>query len=227
MEGLPIITKSPTDETVVPGGSCSFVAAYQNALYAVWHFVSPDGQTDLSYEEIGTKFPALQVVNGMGNAMELYNIPEDMNGWRVYCCYSNDVGTSNTETAGITVKKGTGTTASQGLTSANYPGLYTETYGSMGTMEITDQSGWYSITVTWPQDSYEIRMWEFAGNFDANGVLYYDNCVSTLFEFDEQGNETPIILFSGGSGKLEYNASNGGILWTSDNDLDVFDFSKT
>ena len=76
-------------------------------------------------------------------------------------------------------------------------------------------------------DSYEIRMWEFAGNFDANGVLYYDNCVSTLFEFDEQGNETPIILFSGGSGKLEYNASNGGILWTSDNDLDVFDFSKT
>ena len=43
---LPVVTKSPTDETVNEGGHAEFVARFENAVWAVWHFVSPDGETD-------------------------------------------------------------------------------------------------------------------------------------------------------------------------------------
>ena len=100
---LPIITKSPTDETVPIGGNCSFVARYENAVWAVWHFVSPDGQTDLTYEEASGQFPTLEIINGMYSTMKLRNIPAELNGWRVYCRYTNRSGDSDTKTALITV----------------------------------------------------------------------------------------------------------------------------
>ena len=40
---LPVITKHPGSETVTANGKCQFVTRYENALYAEWHFVSPDG----------------------------------------------------------------------------------------------------------------------------------------------------------------------------------------
>ena len=53
---LPEITKSPTDETVDEGGSCSFIGNYENAIWAVWHFVSPDGKTDYQYQKAAEEF---------------------------------------------------------------------------------------------------------------------------------------------------------------------------
>ena len=102
-ENLPIITKSPTDETVAVGGNCSFVARYENAVWAVWHFVSPDGQTDLTYEEASQLFPTLEIINGMYSTMKLRNIPVELSGWRVYCRYSNPSGYKDTGSALITV----------------------------------------------------------------------------------------------------------------------------
>ena len=102
-ENLPIITKSPTDETVAVGGNCSFVARYENAVWAVWHFVSPDGQTDLTYEEASQLFPTLEIINGMYSTMKLRNIPAELNGWRVYCRYTNKFGDMDTKSALITV----------------------------------------------------------------------------------------------------------------------------
>ena len=102
---LPAITKSPTSETVTAGGSCYFRADYKNAIWAVWHFVSPDGATDLSYEEAQKKFPEMQILNGMYSQMQLKNIPFELNGWKVYCRYSNRSGYSDTDTATITVKE--------------------------------------------------------------------------------------------------------------------------
>ncbi len=99
----PEITKHPTDETVKAGGSCMFVAKYKNALWAVWHFVSPDGKTDMDYKSINTQFPTLEVVNGMYSGMTLNNIPFEMNGWRVYCRYSNRDAYADTNMALITV----------------------------------------------------------------------------------------------------------------------------
>ena len=100
---LPVVTKHPTDETVKEGGSCMFVAWYENAIWAVWHFLSPDGQTDLTYEAAAKQFPTLEILNGMYSSMTLRNVPAELNGWRVYCRYSNDAGFTNTRTALITV----------------------------------------------------------------------------------------------------------------------------
>ena len=47
--GYPTVTKNPTNETVKEGGYCYFVAKYQNAKWATWHFVSPDGGTGDPY----------------------------------------------------------------------------------------------------------------------------------------------------------------------------------
>ena len=100
---LPIITKSPTGETVDIGGEAIFVAKYENALWAVWHFVSPDGSRDLTYEQAKEEFPDLWIVDGMYSIMTLRNIPAALNGWKVYCEYTNNNGSSNTEMAAITV----------------------------------------------------------------------------------------------------------------------------
>lgn len=101
---LPIITKSPTDETVNEGGSAMFVARYENAIWAVWHFVSPDKQTDMTYEAAQTRWPNMEIVNGMYSTMTLRNIPLDLNGWTVYCRYTNNSGSTDTKSALITVK---------------------------------------------------------------------------------------------------------------------------
>lgn len=100
---FPIITKSPTDETVKEGGECYFIAKYENATIAVWHFVSPDGQTDLTYVGAQEQFKPVEILNGMYSNLHLKNIPYSMNGWKVYCKYSNANGSAITKTALITV----------------------------------------------------------------------------------------------------------------------------
>lgn len=101
--GSPTVTKSPTNETVVEGGSCYFVAKYIDATWAVWHFVSPDGNTDLTYEEAQKEFASMEIIDGMYSTMQLQNIPLAANGWSVYCRYSNKVGSVDTARATITV----------------------------------------------------------------------------------------------------------------------------
>ena len=101
--GAPVVTKSPTDETVKVGESAYFVAKYNNANLARWHFVSPDGATDVQYDEAGKLFPGVQIVHGEYSTMQLKNITKDLDGWKVYCRYSNKVGYTDTEMATITV----------------------------------------------------------------------------------------------------------------------------
>ena len=103
--GSPVVTKSPTDETVKPGGSCWFAARHNGAQLARWHFVSPDGQTDLQYDdpEVARLFPDLRIKNGEFDTMQLQNIQSDLNGWRVYCRFSHKAGAVDTEMAKITV----------------------------------------------------------------------------------------------------------------------------
>jgi glucan biosynthesis protein len=51
-------------------------------------------------------FPDLKIKNGEFDAMQLSNIPADLNGWRVYCRFSNKAGAVDTEMATITVSNG-------------------------------------------------------------------------------------------------------------------------
>ena len=62
--GLPKVTKDPTDETVPVNGSCQFIARYENAELAEWHFVSPDGSLDADYSVVQNQFPALRIIGG-------------------------------------------------------------------------------------------------------------------------------------------------------------------
>ena len=101
--GAPEVTKSPTDETVKVGGNASFVAKYNNAILARWHFVSPDGTTDVQYDEAGKLFPGVQIIHGEYSTMQLRNITKDLDGWKVYCRYSNKAGYTDTAMATITV----------------------------------------------------------------------------------------------------------------------------
>ena len=98
------ITKDPTDEVVQEGGSCKFVGKAENAAKSVWHFVSPDGKTDVNYSKIAKTFPNLNASGGSGNTLKLGNIPYAMDGWSVYCRYSNgDDNYAKTEQASLTV----------------------------------------------------------------------------------------------------------------------------
>ena len=150
-EGAPKVTKSPTGETVNEGGSAIFVAKSEGALWAVWHFLSPDGTRDLVYTEAATQFPGLQITGGDQGTLRLSNIPSTLNGWRVYCAYANSIGAANTGTATITVQKN------------SVPGGG-QSSGGYGSKTVYTSSG-FPVTVTKNSD----------GTWTAsNGVLYYE-----------------------------------------------------
>ena len=118
----PVIKKNPTGETVNAGGKCQFVTRYENAKWAVWHFVSPDGTRDIDYLEAGKEFPTLKIINGYGKDMTLDKIPAELNGWKVYCRFSNDSASADTTAALITVKgSGTGSGSSAAPSNPNAP----------------------------------------------------------------------------------------------------------
>ena len=100
--GQPVVTKNPTDETVKAGGSCYFVAKYQDAINAEWHFVSPDGR-DLNYLQAQEEFPKMEIINGYSSTLQLKKIPAEINGWTMYCLFTNNVGSTKTTSAKLTV----------------------------------------------------------------------------------------------------------------------------
>ena len=51
-------------------------------------------------------FPDLKIKNGEYDTMKLENIQSDLNGWHVYCRFSNKAGAVDTEMATITVSNG-------------------------------------------------------------------------------------------------------------------------
>ena len=101
---LPRITKDPGSETVSVNGSCQFVTRYENAKFAEWHFVSPDGSRDLDFNQMQKEFPKLTIQGGASKDLTLNTIPTELNGWKVYCRFTNSAGSVNTAMATITVR---------------------------------------------------------------------------------------------------------------------------
>ena len=99
----PSVTKSPTDERLTEGGTCLFVARADDATSLVWHFVSPDGRTDVAYDAIGAYFPTLSISGSRETTLRLSNVPAAMNGWRVYCRFSNSHGSVSSGQAIVSV----------------------------------------------------------------------------------------------------------------------------
>ena len=103
---LPRITKDPGSETVSVNGSCQFVTRYENAKFAEWHFVSPDGSRDLDFNQMQREFPKLTIKGGSSKDLTLNTIPAELNGWKVYCRFTNNAGSVDTAMASITVRNG-------------------------------------------------------------------------------------------------------------------------
>ena len=99
----PVVTKSPSSETVEEGDSCYFVAKADNSIWSIWHFVSPDGLKDVKYADINDVFGSLKVIDGNAPTMQLKNIPKEMNGWRVYCLFTNETDSVASGSASLSV----------------------------------------------------------------------------------------------------------------------------
>ncbi len=205
---LPVITKSPTDETVDEGGSCYFVAKYENATIAVWHFLSPDGQTDLTYEAAQKQFETMEIINGMYSTMQLKNIPYAANGWRVYCRYSNNNGYADTKTALITVKQNTNPTPAPSPSAEPVPvvtgfsGKWAEESQGKGSVTIAEvSSGIYDISAEWANGAANKVVWTMTATDNGNGVLVYSAGIKEIWTFSE-GSDDPVVeqVYSDGSG---------------------------
>ena len=222
---LPKVTKSPSDETVQAGGSAWFIAKYQDAIWAVWHFVSPDGNRDLAYTDAAAVFQGLKIIGGDQSTMQMQNIPTDLNGWKVYCSFRNNVGSVNTDAAMITVSgapaaqntdaaqtQPAGTVIVPQNTSSGYTGTYVEGTTGRGTMEITGSPSLYNVHVRWADGASAYTEWTFSGTFGDTGILSYNDAIMTHYDMS---NNTSKIIFRNGSGTLAYiDRGLHGVYWT-------------
>lgn len=108
-EGLPKITKNPTSETVTKGGRCAFVARAENADAYDWFFTK--GKTTYTVAEALKKFKGLKVSGEDGEKLSLRKIPTSLNGWKVYCVFTNEKGEIKSKKASITVRSQADVTA--------------------------------------------------------------------------------------------------------------------
>lgn len=215
--GSPKVTKDPTSENVDEGGSAYFVSKQEGAIWAVWHFVSPDGTRDLTYSDAANEFPAMKIINGDQTTMQLQNIPASMNGWRVYCAFQNNVGSVNTNPATVTV--GTQTVPQNTNTSINidtaysaiYNGLYVESIAKRATMSISGGPEVFNVSITWPNGYAESSSWTFSGSFNGRAVLNYSNCTKTTTTYDNAGNPTVVTDYTSGTGYIQL--SDAGAVW--------------
>ena len=210
-ENLPKITKDPGDETVDQGGSCSFVAKYENAIWAEWHFVSPDGKRDLDYKQAAQEFPTLEIVDGYTSTMRLYKIPAELSYWKVYCRFSNNFGAVNTASALISVREQGSQPGSDDSYSAIYNGTYTEVIAHRGVITISGGPDVFRVEGRWPSSASDYITFTFSGSFNGRAVMEYNNCTQITHTFNANGEETSVVDFTNGSGYIQMTDS--GLNW--------------
>ena len=106
----PVVTKDPYDEpNVEEGGMAIFIARADNTKTYKWRFISPDNATIIDYDRIGNSFPGLQVYGGDTETITRYNIPYEMNGWKVACVFTGDGGVTVSGEARIQVERAAST----------------------------------------------------------------------------------------------------------------------
>ena len=178
--GPPKITKHPTAETVTETGECWFIANYENAIWAEWRFVSPNGSRDINYVEAQKEFPTLTIINGHTKDLKLENIPLSLNGWKVYCRFSNNYGSMNTNTALIKVNALPVATpvvtpvVTPAPQIAGYEGRWADEIAGrcVITFEVREP-GSYNVDVSWSNSAFETARWKMTGNATANNSLNY------------------------------------------------------
>lgn len=170
---LPKVTKSPTGETVKPGGAADFVARYENAIWAEWHFADPAGTRDLTYVDAQNEFPDLVIKGGDQSILKLANIPAELNGWKVYCAFKNNAGTVTTDAAVITVQGQD--TAAQIAQREPYTGRWAEEIS--GRCQITFSyagEGSVRADIVWSSSASERSCWRITASAWKDMMVYDD-----------------------------------------------------
>ena len=92
------ITKSPTDEVRLAGGIAYFTSDANGYSKLAWNFESPDKKA-VTVEEFRTRFPYAVVEGENTTTLTVKNVGADMNGWAVFCTFSNGETEVNTTLA--------------------------------------------------------------------------------------------------------------------------------
>ncbi len=178
--GLPRVTKDPTSETVPVNGECQFIARYENADLAEWHFVSPDGSMDVSYAVVQSYFPDLRIIGGSSKDLTLQNIPEALNGCHVYCCFTNSAGSVNTAPALITVKplpvSGYNTSGCNTPTvqRTGFEGHWADVVAGRCQATFSYRGdGSMNVNISWSGSAWEHACWQMTASVYKDNVMVY------------------------------------------------------
>lgn len=100
-EPKPKVTKSPSDETVTVGGSCSFIAHADVETHIDWYFNDTKGK-EYTCSEAKSALKGLRTKGEKDEKIIISRIPQEMDGWKVFAVFSNNVG-EYTETKKATI----------------------------------------------------------------------------------------------------------------------------
>ena len=116
--GAPVITTQPKPCSVVKGGSCEFNAAAKNDTGITWRLQSPDGSQDFPFTNAPEYFSGLKISGKNSDRLTLRDIPGEMDGWIVYCRYSNKAGRADTDKVVLIVTDRRGNRINESIASA-------------------------------------------------------------------------------------------------------------
>ncbi len=88
----PTIYKNPGAETVDEGGFASFVVSGTYIRDYQWALVSPNENESVLISNLKSRFPQMESTGNGSTKLMLYNVPYELNGWKVVC---NFVGAGN------------------------------------------------------------------------------------------------------------------------------------
>ena len=207
----PRVTKDPTGETVDVGGKCQFVTRYENAKNAEWHFVSPDGSRNLDYVQAQKEFPTLKIKGGNTKDMTLESIPETLNGWKVYCRFSNDYGAVNSGSAQISIRGAKAPAA----TRQGFEGVWAEELAGRCRMSL-DYWGEGSVraSITWPGSASERQCWDLVASISRDDIMTYSNGHAWIETWSDDSNYTVSGETYAASGS--FTLRSGKLYWHND-----------
>ena len=101
----PTIYKHPGNETIDAEGDASFVVSSDYTSSYTWEMSPPDDDS-VSYDVIKMRemFPGLETEPQGRNKMNLYNVPAELDGWRIRCIFEYPHGGIKSNYATLTVR---------------------------------------------------------------------------------------------------------------------------
>lgn len=127
------ITKNPSDEVRFAGDTAIFISGASGYSKLTWNFVSPDEKV-VTVQEFRTLFPYATVEGESGTTLTVKNLSTAMNGWSVFCAFSNGETEVDTTLAYLYVSvytaSATPTPAVSGTTTTTYYTYYIPVYGN-------------------------------------------------------------------------------------------------